>query len=73
MEDGITGYQFKDCDKEDLEKKLDKLLEDKEKLLTMGAAGYQAVVEKYGFKRYFEGIMEILGKMKDGEAKSRVD
>lgn len=73
VEDGITGYQFKDCDKEDLEKKLDKLLEDKEKLLTMGAAGYQAVVEKYGFKRYFEGIMEILGKMKDGEAKSRVD
>lgn len=73
VEDGITGYQFKDCDQADLEKKLDKLLEDREKLLSMGAAGYRAVVEKYGFKRYFDGVMEILEKMNDGETKSRVD
>lgn len=63
VEDGITGYQFKDCDKEDLERKLDKLLQDKQRLLAMGAAGYQAVVEKYGFNRYLEGILEILGRM----------
>ncbi|MDD6811375.1 MAG: glycosyltransferase family 4 protein [Lachnospiraceae bacterium] len=63
VEDGITGYQFKDCDKEDLERKLDKLLQDKQRLLAMGAAGYQAVVEKYGFNRYLEGILEILGRI----------
>lgn len=67
VEDGITGYQFKDCDREDLEKKLDMLLADKQKLLAMGAAGYQAVVEKYGFNRYLEGILEILGRMEKRE------
>lgn len=60
VEDGVTGYLFRDCDKADLERKLDMLLADKEKLLNMGAAGYRAVVEKYGFERYYEGIMEIL-------------
>lgn len=64
VEDGVTGYQFRDCDQEDLERKLDALLADKEKLLAMGAAGYQAVIEKYGFQRYFDGIMEILEKQK---------
>lgn len=67
VEDGVTGYQFKDCDREDLEKKLDKLLQDKQRLLAMGAAGYQAVVEKYGFNRYLKGILEILGRMEKRE------
>lgn len=64
VEDGVTGYLFRDCNQEDLEKKLDMLLSDKEKLLAMGAAGYKAVVEQYGFARYYDGIMEIWKKIK---------
>ncbi len=67
VEDGVTGYQFKDCDKEDLKEKLEKMLSDKQKLLAMGAAGYQAVVEKYNFNRYYRSIMEILEKSKELE------
>lgn len=63
VEDGATGYLFKDCDQEDLEKKLTLLLSDRDKLLAAGAAGYRAVIEKYNFERYYNGIMEILDKM----------
>lgn len=69
VEDGITGYRFRDCDMGDLERKLDKLLSDKDRLLAMGAAGYRAVVEKYGFKRYYDGIMEILEKIEKDKNK----
>ncbi|MCM1387500.1 MAG: glycosyltransferase family 4 protein [Bacillus sp. (in: Bacteria)] len=64
VEDGVTGYLFQDCNQEDLEKKLELLLSDKERLLSMGAAGYRAVIEKYGFKRYYDGILEIREKIK---------
>ena len=63
VEDGITGYQFKDCDKEDLRKKLELLVSDKERICRMGAVGYKAVEEKYPFQRYYDGVMEILGHM----------
>lgn len=64
VEDGITGYHFMDCNQEDLERKLDLLLSDKDKMCDMGAAGYRAVIEKYGFERYYNGIMEIVEKIK---------
>lgn len=64
VENGVTGYHFKDCNQEDLEKKLDMLLSDRDRLLAMGAAGYRAVIEKYGFKRYYDSVMEIWKKIK---------
>ena len=63
VEDGVTGYQFKDCDKEDLQKKLNLMLSDRERMMQMGAAGYQALKEKYNFDRYFETIMQIRDKV----------
>ncbi|MCI6714375.1 MAG: glycosyltransferase family 4 protein, partial [Lachnospiraceae bacterium] len=63
VEDGVTGYQFKDCDKEDLQKKLNLMLSDRERMMQMGAAGYQALTEKYNFERYFETIMQIRDKV----------
>ena len=63
MEDGITGYQFKDCDQEDLQKKLNLMLSDRERMMQMGAAGYRALTEKYNFDRYFETIMQIRDKV----------
>lgn len=63
VEDGVTGYRFKDCDREDLQAKLDKMLSDRERMMRMGAAGYQALTEKYNFDRYFETIMQIRDKV----------
>lgn len=63
VEDGVTGYQFRDCDGEDFCRKLELLVSDREAVRRMGAAGYRAVEEKYSFRQYYDGIMEILGKI----------
>lgn len=60
VEDGVTGYQFKDCDQNDLRDKLDKMLSDRERMKEMGAAGYQAIAEKYSFEQYYDKILSIL-------------
>lgn len=59
VEDGVTGYQFRDCDQADLQRKLDAMLSDRERMKAMGAAGYRAVVEKYSFERYYDTVMQI--------------
>lgn len=60
VEDGVTGYQFKDCDQNDLRDKLDKLFSDRERMKEMGAAGYRSIVKKYNFEQYYEKILSIL-------------
>lgn len=50
VEDGVTGFRFRDCDEADMLYKLDDMLSDRERMLSMGAAGYRAVVDKYNFK-----------------------
>lgn len=65
VEDGVTGYQFRDCDKQDLYKKLELLVSDKERICRMGAAGYLAVKQKYHFQRYYDGIQEILAALRN--------
>ncbi len=62
VEDRVTGYQFKDCDQQDLQNKLEEMLSDRERMKDMGAAGYRALVEKYNFETYFETIQAMLGK-----------
>lgn len=61
VEDGVTGYLFKDCDQTDLLEKTDRMLSDKTRIMQMGAAGYKALTEKYNFDKYFETIMQIQG------------
>ena len=63
VEDGVTGYQFKDCDQKDLQSKLDRMFSNRQRMLDMGAAGYQALTEKYNFDRYYEAIMQIRDKV----------
>lgn len=63
VEDGITGYHFKDCDQSDLQRKLGAMLSDRGRMKAMGAAGYRAVVTKYNFERYYETIMEMREKL----------
>ena len=63
VEDGVTGYQFKDCDQDDLRDKLDRMLSDRERMKEMGAAGYRALKEKYNFERYYETVMGMREKI----------
>ena len=64
VENGVNGYQFKDCDKEDLERKMDEMLSDRERMKAMGAAGYRALKEKYNFGQYYESILQMADKIK---------
>ena len=63
VEDGVTGYLFKDCSQEDLQDKLGSLLADREKIREMGAAGYQSLVEKYNFDHYYNAVMLMRDKI----------
>lgn len=67
VEDGVTGYQFRDCDEADLQDKLDRLLSDRERIRAMGAAGYRALVEKYHFEHYYGMIMQMREKIVDNK------
>ncbi len=59
VEDGVTGYLFRDCDEADLQAKLDAMLSDRERMVRMGAAGYRALSEKYNFGTYYAAVMEM--------------
>jgi len=63
VEDGVTGFWFRDCDGEDFQDKLDCMLSDRERMKKMGAAGYQALSEKYNYRHYFETIMGMRDQM----------
>lgn len=63
VEDGVTGYLFRDCDQADLERKLFKMLSDREEIRRMGEEGYRAVAEKYSFERYYDTIMGMREKL----------
>lgn len=63
VEDGITGYQFRDCDKEDLHRKLKLLVSNRDRIRQMGAAGYRALTEKYNFDNYFNTVMQMREKI----------
>lgn len=63
VEDGVTGYLFRDCDQKDLTDKLGRMLSDRERMKEMGAAGYKALTEKYNFRTYYETIQAMLEKI----------
>lgn len=57
VEDGVTGFWFRDCDGDDFRDRLACMLSDRKRMQEMGAAGYRALSEKYNYKCYFETIM----------------
>lgn len=63
VDNGVTGYLFKDCDSADFQDKLERLLSDRERICEMGAAGYQALKEKYNYEKYFNTIMQMKDKI----------
>lgn len=63
VEDGVTGFLFRDCDEADLLDRLDAMLSDRRRMLSMGEAGYRAVVEKYNFESYFDTLTGMREKI----------
>lgn len=65
VEDGLTGYQFRDCDQKDLADKMRQMLSDRERMKAMGAAGYRALVQKYDFDTYLGTIQAMLERIRE--------
>ncbi|MDE6946970.1 MAG: glycosyltransferase family 4 protein, partial [Anaeroplasmataceae bacterium] len=63
VKEGENGYQFKDCDSEDLKNKLALLLSSRKRIIQMGENAYQSVIGRNMFQNYYEGIMRILEDM----------
>lgn len=63
VEDGVTGFLFRDCDEADLLSKLDAMLSDRQRMLSMGAAGCRALADKYNFNKYFDTVMGMREKI----------
>lgn len=63
VEDGVTGYLFRDCDKEDLEQKLLTLISDRKGIRRMGEAGYRALVQTYNFQQYYDTVVGMREKI----------
>lgn len=59
VEDGVTGYLFRDCDQADLQEKMDRLLSDRALICEMGAAGYRTLADKYNFENYYNTVMQM--------------
>lgn len=60
---GVNGYQFMDCDKEDLKNKLLLLLKSRQQIVKMGAQAYKSILENNIFQNYYEGIQKIINDM----------
>ena len=65
--EGENGYRFRDCSKEDLRKKLESLLESREKIMDMGAKAYQSILDGNVFRNYYDGIRTILNDMDENK------
>ena len=60
VEEGVNGYLFRDNDMQSLKERMSWLLEEPEKIKTMGKESYRLVLEKYQFEQYYEEIQKIV-------------
>lgn len=67
VENGVSGYLFRDCDREDLQEKVECMLSDTDRMRAMGAAGYRALQERYHFGKYYETIMQMAERIRNGK------
>lgn len=66
IENGVSGYVFKDCDEEDLFAKMEAVLHDRENIPRMGAAAYQHILSDFQFKNYYETICKMMSDQDKG-------
>ena len=52
----VTGDIFKDKDADDLKEKIEKIIDDRDKMITMGKAAYDRVEDYCSFDRYYEAV-----------------
>lgn len=67
VESGDNGYLFRDNDYEDFKRHVLLLVQDKDKLLTMGEKSWRLVQEKYLFTSYKKQILNVLESLKGCE------
>lgn len=63
IEEGVNGYVFEDNNKEDLIKKLERIVCDRDNIPKMGKAGYESVINRFQFKSYYEVVEKIRRKL----------
>lgn len=63
IEEGVNGYVFEDNNKEDLIKKLERIVCDRDNIPQMGKAGYESVINRFQFENYYEVVEEIRRKL----------
>lgn len=63
IREGVNGYVFRDNDKEDLKKKLELIVCDRENIPRMGKAGYEHVLANFQFANYY-GVVEKIMKQR---------
>lgn len=60
VEEGHNGFQFRDNDKEDLQRVMERFMKNPELTKELGSNSYSDVETKYQFKNYYEGIEECM-------------
>lgn len=60
IEQGKTGYIFRDNDKRDLVDKMEEVISDREKLKEMGRNAYRHVEQNFQFDSYYRCVEEIM-------------
>jgi len=60
IQNGVSGYAFKDDSVSDLKEKLRLLIEDKTKIVDFGKVGYKIVKERHSLERYHSDLISIL-------------
>lgn len=64
IEVGKTGYVFEDCNQQDLEEKIELIIQDRDRMLEMGKAAYEHVKNNFQFDRYYGVVEKILNEQK---------
>ena len=63
IDEGNNGYVFEDNNKEDLKKKLEMIVSDRENIPRMGRKGYESVLADFQFENYYAVVEEIRNKI----------
>lgn len=71
IEEGKTGYIFRDNDEADLIEKMEWIISDKENIPIMGKNAYRHVAEHFQFDSYFHCIEEIMERQTKEEGTKR--
>ena len=60
VKEGHNGFQFKDNDKEELQRVMERFMKNPELTKELGSNSYSDVKTKYQFESYYEGIEECM-------------